>query len=185
MHENLETVKCPPRVAERVAKSIAEWKEPSGQDLLNQAMIVFVQPALPMKRYATAFQTVTANVGSAPTDPNVLLVLGEGNYRVGQFEEAVKNLTRSAELILAAEHRTDRTEWAFIAMAQFKLGRLDEAKQALAKMRVGTLDPGYSPDTELEAEAISLIEPESTQPPNTPESSAPPTTPPAAAPNVP
>jgi serine/threonine protein kinase/WD40 repeat protein len=158
LHEKLATVKCPPRVADCVAKNIAKWEEPKGEGLLNRAVSVFVEPALPTKRYTTAFQAVVAAFGNAPTDPDVLLVLGEGNYRVGQFKEALKNLSRSAELILAKEHRTDRTEWAFIAMAQVSLGRLDEARQALAKMRIGTLAPNYEPDTELEAEAIWLIE---------------------------
>ena len=114
-------------------KSIAEWEGPKGKDLLDRAVNVFVQPALPSKRYTTAFQAIVAAFGTAPADPDVLLVLGEGDYRVGKFEEAVKNLTHSAERILVEQHRTDRTEWAFIAMAQFKLGRLDEARQALAK----------------------------------------------------
>jgi hypothetical protein len=191
LYKNVKNVKCPPRVAERVAKSIAEWKEPIGQDLLNRAVSVFVKPALPTKRYTTAFRAVVATVGVAPTDPDMLMVLGEGNYRVGQFKEAVKNLSRSAELILATTGCTNRSEWAFIAMAQFKLGRPDEARRGLAKMRAskdppGCLRPaypGYLSYPALEAEAISLIEPASICPPSKPASSTPSKAAPAAAPS--
>ncbi len=121
---------------------------------------------------------------SEPTDPYLRRMLGAGNYRLGEFEQAVNNLTRSAELMLAKKGRTDRTGWAFIAMAQFKLGRLDEARQALAKMHASEPDPDDSPHPEVEAEAISLIEPATTPPPSKLASSAPSKTAPATAPSV-
>jgi tetratricopeptide (TPR) repeat protein len=58
-----------------------------------------------------------------------LSILGGVLYRAGRFKEAAAKLTKSAEMQYG-QGDTERA-WLFLAMAEHRLGRQNEAKQAL------------------------------------------------------
>ena len=70
----------------------------------------------------------------APNDLHSLCILSFALYRADKFEEALATVKKSDDL--SGSHVTrsiDVSNWAVRAMAQFKLGRIDEAKQSLAR----------------------------------------------------
>jgi tetratricopeptide (TPR) repeat protein len=65
--------------------------------------------------------------------------LGAALYRVGQYEEAIDTLLGCH----AMRDRPAPEDWAFIAMAHFQLGRVDEARAALEEVNRLTYLPRF------------------------------------------
>ena len=127
-----------------------------------------------------------------PDNAQILNTLGVAQYRVGAYDKALATLTRSDELDRRpdASHNGPSTSApasqpvrsgaadlghpanaAFIAMAQFKLGRIDEAKASLARLRDLMRDTGHAANQEYRAflaEAADLIEASAPLPGNAP-----------------
>ena len=70
-----------------------------------------------------------------PNENNVLNTLGVALYRADQFQEALDTLTRTAAINAKSPAGDQPADWAFIAMAGWKLNQPDEARAALAKLR--------------------------------------------------
>jgi Flp pilus assembly protein TadD len=80
-----------------------------------------LKPAVDLARLA---------VQARPKDAEVRNTLGAILYRVGQHQEAVKELNQAIKLSNSAGSALD---FLFLAMAQHRLGQTEEAKKALAQ----------------------------------------------------
>ncbi|MFL5330852.1 MAG: protein kinase domain-containing protein [Gemmataceae bacterium] len=90
----------------------------------------------------------------APDNFNIANTLGVALFRAGQFEDAVVALTRSDQLSAAAGLGPLSENWAFLAMAQFKSGRVEESRRSLARLRDLVKQPGGDTLTLREVEAL-------------------------------
>jgi hypothetical protein len=91
----------------------------------------------------------------APRNRHVLTTLGVAQFRVGEYEEALTTLTRSDE-----RRGQIPANVAFIAMTLHQLGRMDESRAALDRLRGLVQSPKYASDGEacgFLREAESLI----------------------------
>jgi eukaryotic-like serine/threonine-protein kinase len=59
---------------------------------------------------------------------NYLNTLGGAYYQAGQLEEAVAALQKSLDIATSTDHKHVCEDWVFLAMANWKLGRKDEAR---------------------------------------------------------
>lgn len=82
--------------------------------------------------------------------------LGIAQYRVGAYADALATLMRCEELRTSP----DAGDLAFMAMANFKLGHVDQASAQLDQLRTLMKAPNRSGNTELQGflrEAEALI----------------------------
>jgi hypothetical protein len=61
--------------------------------------------------------------------------LGVAQYRVGKYHEAVETLTQSDRLNAVAYNGSVPRDLAFLALAQHRLGRADQARATLHRLR--------------------------------------------------
>jgi WD40 repeat protein/serine/threonine protein kinase len=71
----------------------------------------------------------------APGDALILNTLGIALFRAGEYQEALKTLTVSAAGNTAGADGPHPADWAFIAMAHWKLGHEADARAALVKFQ--------------------------------------------------
>jgi len=96
-----------------------------------------------------------------PVNADIINTLGVAQYRAGKFEDALTTLARSTALYCKAG-TSPLADLAFIAMAHFKLGHVDEARAALASLRQLMTQKPHSANAESQGflrEAEALIEP--------------------------
>lgn len=87
--------------------------------------------------------------------------LGVALYRNGKLEAALQTLSRYVELRKKLGYYEDPTNVAFLAMSQFKLGQIDDAKASLARLRELMRDTRHAANQEYQAffaEVADLIE---------------------------
>src|SRR5262249_41332684 len=92
-----------------------------------------------------------AAVHEAPKDGNILNTLGVAQYRVGQYAAALATLTESEKLNTVAFKGTPPMDLAFLAMAQHQLGKREEAKATLARLREAMKQERWAKDAEAQA----------------------------------
>jgi Flp pilus assembly protein TadD len=110
--------------------------------------------------YGRALRQAEAAVKLAPKDGNILSTLGVAQYRAGRYADALATLTKS-EKLNATKERVLCTDLAFLAMARFQLGKTDEAKATLGRLRQVMKKPQWTQDAErvgFQREAEELIE---------------------------
>jgi tetratricopeptide (TPR) repeat protein len=145
-----------------------------------------------LEHYTIALGWAEEAVRHDPDNAQILNTLGVAQYRVGAYDKALATLTRSDEL----DRRPDASRngsstsapasqpvrsgaadlfhpanAAFIAMAQFKLGHVDEAKASLARLRELMRDTRHAANEEYQAflaDAANLIEGPSRSPTTAP-----------------
>ena len=78
------------------------------------------------------------NESSAAEKASVLNTLGAAFYRAGRFADAIRSLE---EGIARRDGKGDPQDWAFLAMANQRLGRTREARQWLDRFRGRRPDP--------------------------------------------
>jgi tetratricopeptide (TPR) repeat protein len=117
-------------------------------------------PEAPVRLAEIALQGPFIGTGKA----QVLNTLGAALYRAGRFDEAIRRLREGIQL---RDGTSVPQDWAFLAMAYFRLGDRDEARRWLDRFR------GYPPDADpakfwdeleirllrSEAEALILYDP--------------------------
>ncbi|HTU93820.1 MAG TPA: protein kinase [Gemmataceae bacterium] len=140
----------PPAVPEPVENDPALWKQANE---LNSAAWKVVQARGAAKaEYVRALREAEAAAHLAPRDGNFLNTLGVAQYRAGRYADALATLTKSAKLN-AAKANTLPTDLAFLAMAQHKLGKKDEAKTTLDRLRQVMKQPNW----EQSGEAVGFL----------------------------
>jgi hypothetical protein len=96
---------------------------------------------------------VTADTNSAPRqaeqacrlvpqDGAFLTTLGAAQYRLGNDREAVATLTLADQLMTRIDPSMMVERLAFLALAQHRLGKPEEARTALGRLRLIANQPG-------------------------------------------
>ncbi len=115
------------------------------------------------KAYDSALRKASRASQLMPTNPALLNNLGAAQYRCQRFEGAVQSLTHANEL----RHGMEPQDAAFLAMALFQLGQVDEAKEYLARAKAAAQNhvEGWVPWRQsLLREAEELIDRSRTEP---------------------
>jgi WD40 repeat protein/serine/threonine protein kinase len=113
------------------------------------------------EQYALALRQAEAAARLKPSYTYYLNTLGVALFRNGQFNQALKLLHRSDQGALADNLGRRPENVAFIAMAEFKLGQVDKARESLAQLRALMENPRWADQAGLQAfltEATELIE---------------------------
>ena len=108
---------------------------------------------------ALALRQSEAAVYAAPGNENIHNTLGVCYYRQGDYERALQTLTQS-ERLNATKDGSLPADLAFLAMAQHQLGKKDEAKATLARLRQFMKQPVWANNAEAQGffgEAETLI----------------------------
>jgi len=110
--------------------------------------------------YALALRRAEAAVRRAPNGyPLIFSTLGIAQYRMGRHAEALDTLTKS-ESLNARWGGIQPSDLAFLAMAQHQVGKMDEAKATLGRLREVMKQPQWVNNTEAQGflrEADELI----------------------------
>jgi Flp pilus assembly protein TadD len=91
----------------------------------------------------------------------LLNTLGVAQYRVGEYGDALKTLSRSDELHRNKTGQSSCYDLAFLAMTQQRLGQREEARAMLQRLRELMQQPALAADAESLSflrEAEALIE---------------------------
>ena len=91
---------------------------------------------------------------------DILTTLGAAYYRAGHDEKAVATLGQAGGIRLSEGPGATPAGLAFLAMAQRRLGRPQEARASLDRLRESLKDPRRAQDTEAQAflrEAESVV----------------------------
>jgi uncharacterized protein with WD repeat len=110
--------------------------------------------------YTLALRQAEAAVNLAPKYGNMLNTLGVAQYRTGRYADALATLTKS-EKRNATKESSLPAGLAFLAMTQHQLGKKDEAKATLDRLRRAMKQPRWAQDAEFASflrEADELIE---------------------------
>lgn len=100
-----------------------------------------------------------------PNNPDILMVLGVAQYRVGLYEETLSAFKRLTELTELKAKKTPTSSWGlamalFKAMALHQLDRVDEAESTLDEVRALLKDDRFAKNEGLQtllAEVEGLI----------------------------
>jgi WD40 repeat protein/serine/threonine protein kinase len=110
--------------------------------------------------YALALHRAEAANRLAPGTGRILTTLGVAQYRTGQYAQAMATLGESAKL--NAEQDVPRpADLAFLAMAEYQLGKKPDARESLRRLRELMAQPLWAANAEAKSflrEADELIE---------------------------
>jgi WD40 repeat protein/serine/threonine protein kinase len=98
---------------------------------------VVTSPGKNIEEYRVALENVEKAFSFEPNEPNavgILTTLGVGQYRVGNYEDALDMLTKADQMVASAKIESPFAV-VFTAMTLHKLGRNEEAKVALERFR--------------------------------------------------
>jgi WD40 repeat protein/tRNA A-37 threonylcarbamoyl transferase component Bud32 len=162
--EVLEQVRQCPWVTEAVRQQALDWGQGYREEAwrLNEASWAVVRrPGAGDSAYLLALRQAEAASRLAREDSSYLGTLGTAQYRVARYREAVEALTRADRTNSAQLNESHPANLAFLAMAQHRLGRPEQARATLARLRETMKKPNWAGDAELEAflrEAGELID---------------------------
>jgi WD40 repeat protein/tRNA A-37 threonylcarbamoyl transferase component Bud32 len=133
-----------------------KWED--AEKLRSDAWQAINSPDKGIEAYRTALEKAEKADGWESNDPAILGTLGAAQYRTGVYEEALKTFEKAEKLRANEGGEPDRAAVAFTAMVLHKLGRTEEAKAAVGKVRT-LLKDGRLADAERLAddEAKALL----------------------------
>jgi WD40 repeat protein/serine/threonine protein kinase len=129
--------------------------------LNSLAWEIVKQTGMASSEYERAYQAALAAGDHKHASMEAVNTLGVAQYRKRQYEAALGTLARSSELYAKAGRGVQPADLAFIAMAQFRLGRVEEARASLARLRELMREGRHAASQESQAfarEAEALIE---------------------------
>jgi WD40 repeat protein/tRNA A-37 threonylcarbamoyl transferase component Bud32 len=151
---------------QRFALEVAQC-HPEDPQALNQAAWDTVRVrGVARDAYGVAAYRAEAAVRLAPEHGVLLNTLGIAQYRLGRHADALATLTKSEKLNVIPEG-SHPADLAFLAMTQHQLGKKDEAKATLGRLREVMTSPNWVQNTEAVdflREAEELIEGASKKP---------------------
>jgi eukaryotic-like serine/threonine-protein kinase len=112
------------------AQRLARVRGDNPYQLDGQAWAVVQKPGGPADAYALALRKAETAYRVDQNDGRILTTLGAAQYRAGRYLEAVATLTRAESI-----SRGTPGDCAFLALAQHQLGREEEARAALVRLR--------------------------------------------------
>jgi len=120
------------KLALQIANS-RKWED--AERLKREAWKIVIFANKNNEEYQAALEKVKRAHGWEPNDPVILNTLGAAQYRLGSYVDALKTLARSAQILSDAGEEPDPLNTAFTAMTLYRMGRIDEAKSALERLR--------------------------------------------------
>jgi WD40 repeat protein len=147
-------------VDRKSALELAQSHPEEPLSLNDAAWIVAKSRESGKEAYARALRQAETAVRLAPEKGANLNTLGVTQYRVGRYADALVTLTKS-EKLNATKEGSIPADLAFLAMTQHKLGKKDQAKATLDRLREVMKQPRRGRDTEARSflrEAEELIE---------------------------
>jgi hypothetical protein len=110
---------------------------------LNEASWSVVQrPDAGAAAYRRALRQVEQACRLVPQDGALLTTLGAAQYRAGNDREAVATLTLADQLMTRFDPSVTVERLAFLALAQHRLGKPEEARTAQGRLRLIVNQPG-------------------------------------------
>jgi WD40 repeat protein len=128
-----------------------------GDTLRKEAREIVNWPDKTTDQYRTALEKATKANAWEPNDSAILTTLGAAQYRLAFYEDALKTLTKSAQILSAAGEESDPANLAFTAMTLHRIGRAEEAKAALERLRQLCKDEGQFVLSEYREEVQGLL----------------------------
>ena len=145
------------KLALQIANS-RKWQD--AQKLNDESWDVVRSSTGEPNAYKEALNKAEKAVSLEPNSPNGLNTLGVAQYRVGAYQDALTTLSRADKMRTDANEPSAPEDLAFVAMSLHKLGRADEAKAALKRLRALCKEERFAEDQEAQAfltEAEQLI----------------------------
>ena len=136
--EVLESLRADSALAEpvrREALALAEEVDEDPRKLNSAGWNVVRSPGGEPAAYDRAVRQAEAACKAYPWDGSYLNTLGVAQYRVGKYREAVETLTQSDRLNAVAYNGSVPSDLAFLALVQHRLGRTDQARATLQRLR--------------------------------------------------
>jgi Flp pilus assembly protein TadD len=166
--ETIERLRSDPTLGEPLRKealSLAGRIRDDPQRLFAMATAVIGRTGASADQYAQALRRAEHAARLEPTNANYLTMRGMGQYRVGRYAQA-EVILKKTDAVFAAQlaKQGGGVPWnlAFLAMTYERLGKHDEAKATLDRLRECMKHPAWA-RTELYQsmlrEAEALIEP--------------------------
>jgi tetratricopeptide (TPR) repeat protein len=162
-----ETIRRYPGISESVRQSalaLAEHWLPDIDSLqLNNASWDIVRrPDAKPKQYELALNQAETVCKIVKENGDYVNTLGIAQYRMGRYADALATLTKSEKLNAANDGSLSHAaDIAFLAMAQYQLGKNDEARVTLGRLREVMKHPNQAKNAEAQGflrEAEKLIE---------------------------
>ena len=155
------------RVRERLVSLIKETR--SSTHINGGVWKIVHLPGQPAERYQIAVEAADEMLEHHPTMSFDLNTIGLAYYRAGRYERAIELHRQAIAANGGGTHYNIASDWAIIAMSQWKLGRFVDAKSSLAVAVAAAQGGEKSEDiAALVAEAVAMIDPASTQPSTAP-----------------
>ena len=151
----------------KIALQIADSRKWEDADKLQkESWEIVSSPDKDAESYKLSLEKAERANSLEPNDLNILNTLGVAQYRVGAYEDALVTLTKTDKLRTGTDEKPEPANLAFTAMALHRLGRTEEAKAALERLRTLLKDERFAQDFAKDeeakaylAEAEKLIEP--------------------------
>jgi WD40 repeat protein len=120
----------------RAALGITKARGDNPYPLNQEAWAVVQKPGAPADVYALALRKAETAYRVDSDHGPIRTTLGAARYRTGKYQEAVDTLTAAIQTDKGAP-----ADLAFLAMAQYRLGRPGEARAALSRLRQALTEP--------------------------------------------
>ncbi len=159
----IEHIRREPKLDETIRPLAIEiaGRHPEDPMLLNNtSWMIARESRRPAEDYRRALRYAEAACRLAPRESSFINTLGVARYRAGKYRDALADLTRSMKLNAQQFGGSIPADLAFLAMTRHRLGRRDEAREALGQLREAVSRKPWSEDDESAAfldEAASLI----------------------------
>jgi tetratricopeptide (TPR) repeat protein len=143
---------------EALASAQRSVEDPARLNSRSEFVVRF--PNAQAKDYRPALRQAEAACRIEPENGLYLSTLGVAHYRMGDYNQALIALTRSDALYAKQYCQSRPADLAFLAMAQHRLGRADEARKLLDRLRQSLQAAPWKTDSTAQAflrEAEDLI----------------------------
>lgn len=101
----------------------------------SQAREILRRPGASREQYLEALRRARAACRLAPGHAGALLLLGAAQYRLASYAEALDALTRCEKTRACGSEPSLPEDIAFLAMTYHRLGRPEDARTSLARLR--------------------------------------------------
>ena len=136
--DKIQTDKTPDEPVRKVALQIADSRRGEDADthrLRGESWQIINSPSYSLEDYRAALSKAEKANRLEPNNPFILDPRGVAQYRVGAYEDALKTLTSTEKIRTDTDKEPEPANLAFMAMALHQLGRTEEAKAALERLR--------------------------------------------------
>jgi WD40 repeat protein/serine/threonine protein kinase len=148
--ERINSSSLDAQVRER-ALALAEGYTEDPEYLNNTSWALIRRPGGKREDFALACRRAQTACALDPRNAMYLGTLGVAQYRLQQYAEALKSLTEADLIYKEISGNSHPGDQAFVAMAQHQLGRLDEARETLRRVRIAMDQPRWTNDEETRA----------------------------------